>query len=255
MLENIFLAPKLKYYILLVNTMQMLQLNESGWAKTYLIYDQTSRKAAIIDPVYDYVANYLSTIEEMNLNLKMCIATHTHADHITGCFTIATKMECDYVMWHSTPSLGVTKFVDENSVLTLGHETIQFHHVPGHTEDSMLIVTSSQVFTGDFLFTGDGGVGRDDLPSGRMQAHWESLRVMSALPDDLLVCTGHEAPGVEMQTLGWNKQHNPILKMTSFEEYQKWQDDTTEQLGYVSKIKVALPANLFGEIPEDIPWL
>ncbi|HII37566.1 MAG TPA: hypothetical protein HA354_03610, partial [Candidatus Poseidoniaceae archaeon] len=150
MLKNIFLALKLKYYILLVNTMQMHQLNESGWAKTYLIYDQTSGMAAIIDPVYDYVANYLSAIEEMNLNLEMCIATHTHADHITGCFTIANQLKCDYVMWHSTPSLGVTKFVNETSVLKLGNETIQFHHVPGHTEDSMLIVTSSQVFTGDF---------------------------------------------------------------------------------------------------------
>ena len=36
----------------------------------------------------------------------------------------------------------------------------------------MLVVTSKHVFTGDFLFTGEGGVGRDDLPSGRMHAHW-----------------------------------------------------------------------------------
>ena len=54
-----------------------------------------------------------------------------------------------------------------------------FLSCPGHTEDSMLVVTSNQVFTGDFLFTGDGGVGRDDLPSGRMRAHFDSLKVMS----------------------------------------------------------------------------
>ena len=40
-----------------------------------------------------------------------------------------------------------------------------------------------------------------------------------------------------------------------FSDDQKWQADTTAQLGYVSTIKVALPANLFGEVPEDIPWL
>ena len=40
--------------------MQMLQLNDTGWAKTYLIYDQDDGKAAIIDPVYDYVENYLT---------------------------------------------------------------------------------------------------------------------------------------------------------------------------------------------------
>ena len=91
----------------------------------------------------------------MGLTLSMCIATHTHADHITGCFTIANNVGCEYVMWHSTPSLGVTKYVDESTNLYLGDEEISFYHVPGHTEDSMLVVTSKQVFTGDFLFTGE----------------------------------------------------------------------------------------------------
>ena len=71
--------------------MQMVQLNDTGWAKTYLIYDEKSCKAAIIDPVYDFVENYLTTIDEMELELEMCIATHTHADHITGCFTISQE--------------------------------------------------------------------------------------------------------------------------------------------------------------------
>ena len=78
---------------------------------------------------------------------------------------------------------------------------------------------------------------------------------MHKLPGHLLVCSGHEAPGVKMQTLDWNKEHNPVLKMTTFEEYVSWQKNTTEQLGYVSKIKVALPANLFAEVPDDVPWL
>ena len=235
--------------------MQMRQLNTEGWAKTYLIWDDESKEAALIDPVFDFTNSYLSTIEQMGLTLTMCIATHTHADHITGCFTIAKSLSCDYVMWHSTPSLGVTKFVNADSVLNLGVHPMTFHHVPGHTEDSMLVVTAKHVFTGDFLFTGDGGVGRDDLPSGRMQSHFDSLKVMSKLSGDLLVCTGHEAPGVEFQTLSWNRQNNPVLNMSEFNEYVEWQNNTTEQLGYVSKIKVALPANLFAEIPDDVPWL
>jgi len=235
--------------------MQMRQLNTEGWAKTYLIWDDKSKDAALIDPVFDFTNSYLSTIEKMGLTLTMCIATHTHADHITGCFTIAKSLDCDYVMWHSTPSLGVTKLVNSDSVLSLGVHSMTFHHVPGHTEDSMLVVTSKHVFTGDFLFTGEGGVGRDDLPSGREQAHWDSLKVMSSLSGDLLVCSGHEAPGVEMQSLDWNRANNPILKMNNFSEYTDWQKSTTEQLGYVSKIKVALPANIFAEIPEEIPWM
>ena len=140
--------------------MQMRQLNTEGWAKTYLIWDDESKDAGLIDPVFDFTNSYLSTIEQMGLTLTMCIATHTHADHITGCFTIAESVGCDYVMWHSTPSLGVTKFVNSDSVLSLGNHSITFHHVPGHTNDSMIVECSGHIFTGDFLFTGDGGAGR-----------------------------------------------------------------------------------------------
>ena len=43
--------------------------------------------------------------------------------------------------------------------------------------------------------------------------------------------------------------------MESWEQYRDWQEQSVKQLGSVSKIKVALPANLFGELPEGIPWL
>ena len=43
--------------------------------------------------------------------------------------------------------------------------------------------------------------------------------------------------------------------MRSFEEFVEWQNQTAEKLGSVSKIKTALPANIFAEIPDDIPWL
>ncbi|MED5497552.1 MAG: hypothetical protein VX872_08340, partial [Candidatus Thermoplasmatota archaeon] len=82
-----------------------------------------------------------------------------------------------------------------------------------------------------------------------------SIQSLSALPDDVLVCSGHEPPGTELQTLGWNREHNPILSMASFEEFVEWQTQTAEKLGSVSKIKTALPANIFAEIPDDIPWL
>ena len=58
-----------------------------------------------------------------------------------------------------------------------------------------------------------------------------------------------------MKTLSWNKENNPVLSMQSYEEYKQWQDEVNAGLGSVSKIKVAVPANIFAEIPEHIPWL
>ena len=43
--------------------------------------------------------------------------------------------------------------------------------------------------------------------------------------------------------------------MKSLEQFTAWQMDSVEKLGSVSKIKVALPANIFAEIPDEIPWL
>ena len=235
--------------------MRVEQLNDEGWAKTYLLIDENSSDVCLIDPVYDFNQRYLDMIDSQGLTLKMTISTHTHADHITGCFSLKEKTGCEYVMWKTTACLGVSRYVDEKSSLEFANHPFSFHHVPGHTADSMIIELGGHIFTGDFLFTGEGGVGRDDLPSGRMKDHWESLSILSKFSGDVIVHTGHEPPGTKMQTLQWNRDNNPILKMESWEQYRDWQEQSVQQLGSVSKIKVALPANIFGEIPEVIPWL
>jgi len=109
--------------------------------------------------------------------------------------------------------------------------------------------------TGDFLFTGAGGVGRDDLPSGRAREHWDALGVLDRFEGHTVVCSGHDPPGTEMMSLDWNRENNPVLSMSGFDEFNAWQRATSEKLGGVSKIKTAIPANLFGELPEHIPWL
>ena len=47
---------------------------------------------------------------------------------------------------------------------------------PGHTDDSISLLFDDMIFTGDFLFLEDAGAGRDDLPGGNANAHWESLQ-------------------------------------------------------------------------------
>ena len=233
--------------------MHVEDIRPEGWACTYLV--SNNGEAVLIDPVYDYIQHYETVLAERSLTLVACMATHTHADHITACFTLSKDQGIPFYMWKDTASLGVTDYIDENSSVTLAGVEYTFLHVPGHTQDSVIICIDGHIFTGDFLFNGDAGVGRDDLPSGRLLEHWNSIQSLSVLPDDVLVCSGHEPPGTELQTLGWNRQHNPILKMGSFDEFVAWQTQTAEKLGSVSKIKTALPANIFAEIPDEIPWL
>jgi glyoxylase-like metal-dependent hydrolase (beta-lactamase superfamily II) len=233
--------------------MQVEDIRPSGWACAYLV--SNGEDAILIDPVWDHIDHYLATLEQRSLTLIACIATHTHADHITACFSLSNQYDIPYIMWKDTPSLGVTLFVDESTKLNIAGMDFSFHHVPGHTQDSMIVEIDNHIFTGDFFFNGEAGVGRDDLPSGRLEEHWSSLKVLTRFSDDVLVCSGHEPPNTELQTLGWNRAYNPVLAMKSVAEFTVWQNDSVEQLGPVSKIKVALPANIFAEIPDEIPWL
>jgi sulfur dioxygenase len=235
--------------------MRVEQLNEEMWAMTYLVVCDETSKATLIDPVWDNLSDYLSLLEEDGLELEYVMATHTHADHITGCFKLAEITGCEYVMWNDTPSLGATIYVDEETSLSMGKIEFHYHHSPGHSGDSMIIECDGYIFTGDFLFTGAGGVGRDDLPSGRTHLHWQALDVLERFSGESLVCTGHEPPGTDMQSLEWNRENNLVLKMETYDEYAIWQDENTAGLGPVSKIKIALPANIFAEIPEDVPWI
>ena len=47
------------------------QLNEGVWAMTYLIVDETTREAALVDPVYDYMDAYLERLEKDGLTLSL----------------------------------------------------------------------------------------------------------------------------------------------------------------------------------------
>jgi glyoxylase-like metal-dependent hydrolase (beta-lactamase superfamily II) len=243
---------KIKPRVVIERSVRVEQLNADGWAMTYLLVCKSTGKAALIDPVWDNLSSYETALE--GLELVYSIATHTHADHITGCFSLVDK-GCEYVMHKDSPCLGVTRHVADGDTIQLGELEISFHHVPGHTADSLIVEVTGHIFTGDFLFTGGGGVGRDDLPGGRIDEHWDSLAVLRRFSGDVLVCSGHDPPGTQMQSLAWNRENNPILSMTFPEHYRQWQETTTAGLGSVSKIKTALPANIFAEIPEHVPWL
>ena len=95
------------------------------------------------------------------------------------------------------------------------------------------------------------GVGRDDLPSGRSEVHWESLKVLNNFSDNLMVYSGHDPPSTVMKNLGWNRLNNPVLNLNNFEEYLSWQKKQWKILGEVKKIKTAIPANIFADTSSE----
>jgi len=67
--------------------------DEDSSTYTYMIWDQTSKDAILIDPVDLQVDRDLEAAKELGLQLVYGVNTHAHADHITGTYLLKQKVE------------------------------------------------------------------------------------------------------------------------------------------------------------------
>ena len=137
---------------------------------SYLIGDETTGRAVVVDPQRD-VSEYLTDAAELGFTVELVIETHFHADFLSGHLELAKATGAKIVY----SSVAETEFesvgVDDGQRYALGDVTLEFRHTPGHTPESLSIVIYEHaddeipygVLTGDTLFIGD--VGRPDLLS------------------------------------------------------------------------------------------
>jgi len=135
---------------------------------SYLIGDETTGRAVVIDPQRD-VSEYIADAKELGLRIELVIETHFHADFLSGHLELAEATGAKIVY----SSVAETEFdsmaVADGERYSLGDVQLEFRHTPGHTPESMSIVIYEHaddtepygVLTGDTLFIGD--VGRPDL--------------------------------------------------------------------------------------------
>ena len=226
-----------------------VQLNTEGWAKTYVIADPIKREALLIDSVHGNEERDLAWLEKYNLTCKAVINTHTHADHISSGFILSERLNVPYLMHENTKVASANYLVKEGHKISVGDIELLVMHAPGHTPDSIIIHGHGLMITGDSLFGGAAGVGRDDLPGGNIESHWSTLQKIKTLDFSLLVLSGHEPPGAPIFTLGETIKLSDPLNLTDIESYKKWQENEWIKLGKVSKIDIALPANLSCSLP------
>ena len=60
---------------------------------TYMLWDQATKDAILVDPVDLQVDRDLAAAEELGLHLVFGVNTHAHADHITGTYLLKQKVE------------------------------------------------------------------------------------------------------------------------------------------------------------------
>jgi len=187
---------------------------------SYLIGDETTGRAVVIDPQRD-VSEYISDAKKLGLRIELVIETHFHADFLSGHLELAEATGAKIVY----SSVAETEFdsmaVADGERYSLGDVQLEFRHTPGHTPESMSIVIYEHaddtepygVLTGDTLFIGD--VGRPDLLSSigftREQladSLYDSLHnKLMTLPDATRVYPAHgagSACGKNLSTELWS---------------------------------------------------
>lgn len=211
---------------------------------TYLLADEDTREAVLIDSVLEQVDRDLGLIEDLGLKLVYALDTHVHADHVTGSSSLRERTGCTTVVSERAGVSCADRLVKEGDRIRFGAHELEVLETPGHTNGCLSFVTSDRrkVFTGDALLV--RGTGRTDFQQGDAHELYRSITgKLFLLPDDALVYPGHDYKGRTATSIGEEKRLNPRLG------HGKTEDDFVEimsnlGLPYPKKIDVALPANL-----------
>jgi glyoxylase-like metal-dependent hydrolase (beta-lactamase superfamily II)/rhodanese-related sulfurtransferase len=220
------------------------------WTYTYLLADEQSGKAVLIDPVIDQVERDIKLLDELGLELVYSMDTHAHADHITGAGLLRKRLGCRIVMSEAAGAEGVDVAVKDGDQLEVGSFSLEVRATPGHTDGCVTFVTADHknAFTGDALLI--RGTGRTDFQQGSAETLYRSIHdKIFTLPDDTRIWPAHDYRGMTSTTVGEEKRHNP--RAGDGKTLQEFIDIMNGlDLPAPRKLDIAVPANLHvGVVP------
>lgn len=221
---------------------------------TYLLADEASREAVLIDSVFEHHVRDAALLRELELKLVYTLETHVHADHVTGAWLMKERLGSRIVLSARSGAECGDLLVDEGDRVTFGGHALEVRATPGHTNGCVTYVTEDHkmAFTGDALLI--RGAGRTDFQQGDAHRLYRSVRErLLSLPHDCLLYPAHDYQGRTVTTVAEERAWNPRIGE------DKAEGDfvgTMENLGlpHPAQIDVAVPANLrCGRPPADAP--
>jgi sulfur dioxygenase len=229
-----------------MNPLQLFDPASSTY--TYLLFDEVTREALIIDPVDDQIERDLAVLREHGLTLLWTVETHAHADHITSAGQLAELVGARTAAPSGCSIHTAAVQLKNQDTLRFGQEQVTALHTPGHTAGSMSFLWRNHVFTGDTLLI--NGCGRTDFQSGSPEALYCSLtQVLFALPNATAVWPGHDYHGRTHSTIGAEKLSNPRIAGKSLAEFRAIMEGLN--LPRPKRIDEAVPANLHSGLRQD----
>lgn len=192
------------------------QIKHHGDNFSYIIADETTRKAAVIDPSYNADA-IIKTCKDSNLAVEYIIDTHGHGDHTSDNETVKSRLGGKIVVYKSSAVKKDLAVADGDSI-KLGNLNIKVIHTPGHTPDSICLLADGKLLTGDTLFVGE--CGRTDLIGGSAEDMYRSLfEKLMKIDDSVEVYPGHDYGSAPHSTIGEEKRSNYTLEKRTLKEF------------------------------------
>jgi sulfur dioxygenase len=229
---------------------------------TYLLADEQTKEAVLIDPVREAVDRDVQLVRELGLTLTHVLETHVHADHVTSAGLLRERLGAKTVIGRDGGAPCADVLAQDGDVIRFGGHRLEVRATPGHTNGCVTYVepATKRAFTGDALLI--RGCGRTDFQQGDARRLYRSVhdRIFT-LPDDTRIYPGHDYKGRTVSTVGEEKAWNPRLGGATTEE-QFVAIMAGLKLAYPKKIAEAVPANLQCGLPEarvpqearDVDW-
>lgn len=172
---------------------------------SYLIGDETTGRAVVVDPRRD-ITEYLADAREYGLTIEGVVNTHFHADFVSGHLELVDATGAWIGFGEAAETDYPIRRLAHGEHLSLGEVDLEILATPGHTWESISVLVRERpdaepvaVLTGDSLFIGD--VGRPDLANIGDGSTVELARAMYRtihqtlleLPDSVTVMPAHGA--------------------------------------------------------------
>jgi hydroxyacylglutathione hydrolase len=159
----------------------------------YLLVDESTKEAAVIDPVEP--DKVVQCVADEQIKLTTILTTHHHWDHSGGNDKLVSMVSDLIVCGGDDRIPSINKKVKNNDIVKIGGLMVKALETPCHTSGHICYYVESidgssrAVFTGDTLFV--GGCGRF-FEGTATQMYRALCEVLASLPLDTQVYCGHE---------------------------------------------------------------
>ncbi|MEQ8750591.1 MAG: MBL fold metallo-hydrolase [Amphiplicatus sp.] len=201
--------------------------DEPTFTVSYVVVDEASKKAVIIDSVLNFdpasgrtsrdsADAIITFVEKEKLDVEWILETHVHADHLSAAPYLQEKVGGKIAIGSSIAVVQDTfgkifnagteferdgtqfdALFRDGDVFHVGSIPSRAMHTPGHTPACMTYLIGDAAFVGDTLFMPDYGTARADFPGGDARELYRSIQKIFGLPPStrLFMCHDYKAPG------------------------------------------------------------